>query len=221
MFEPLVITAELRNGFVSADPWSPAIDGILAYWLLWEQLGPEEFARNSSAPSLLKPAPPLPLLRVEWGDSWWYACSSPVYDEAEVAVRYYHRRFDMAGAITYTDETVRKVLTTAGPYKAYRNQVQQHITRAVQWHVLGNRVDIARILRRCDWIGAKGSQGYGRVERWRIEPGGDRTIAMYRRPLPAGYAEQAGLGEGVMLFWGLRPPVRLPEHKAICWLPAR
>src|SRR5690606_581961 len=48
LMQPLVVTAYLANAFASPDPWSPALEGILAYWWLRETLGEEEFALGMS-----------------------------------------------------------------------------------------------------------------------------------------------------------------------------
>ena len=37
--KPLRIVARLSQGYSAADVWSPALEGILAYWALREQRG--------------------------------------------------------------------------------------------------------------------------------------------------------------------------------------
>lgn len=214
---PLLVTAELANGYSAADPWSPALDGILAYWALREQLGEEEFALGmSGARPLLDPV--LPLGRETHGDDWWWQCSSPIVDPAGEFVWWFHRRFDDAQAARHLPEGTRGILTAGGPYKVYRNRRTMRIARAVQWHCLGDAPEITRLLARCAQIGFGHTKGLGVVRGWRVEPGGDADIARFHRPLPVGFAAQHGIS-GIAHEYGIRPPGRAPEHRRQCVMP--
>ena len=48
-FRPVRVVAHLVNGFVAMDPWSPTLDGILGYWLLYRRLGPDRFYEDQAA----------------------------------------------------------------------------------------------------------------------------------------------------------------------------
>lgn len=214
---PIAITARLRTGFASSDPWSPAIDGIVGYWYMRELLGPEEFAISQGRDHGLKPADQLPMEKIEHDGQWWYACSSPIYQKQATVLRYMHRRFDQAPGERYLPDDIKTVQTKAGPYKNARMAVQQHITDRVTWHVIGDLPEIERLLKRCTHIGAKIGAGFGRVRAWEFGSG-DADIARHRRPLPVAYASQAGI-EGDPMWWGLRPPARIPENCADCIMP--
>jgi CRISPR type IV-associated protein Csf3 len=213
----IAITAHLYSGFASSDPWSPSIDGIIGYWWMREHLGPDLFAITQSKTHAMKPADQLPLKKIEYDGQWWYACSSPIYQNQATVHRHIHRRFDQPHAEKYLPDNIKKVVTKAGSYKNFRMIVQQHITDCVTWHVIGDRAEIERLLSRCSHIGAKVGAGFGRVRRWSYAEG-DAEIAQYLRPLPVAYANEKVI-DGDPMWWGLRPPARLPENCVECLMP--
>lgn len=219
---PLRITAHLHSGFAAADRWSPALDGILAYWHLREVLGPEEFAITSADNAAMRPVEGLPLEVVHHGQWWWYACSSPMYSAAATVIRHIHRRFDARQAERHCDFQCRseKVQVNAGPYKNRRLLLQQHITGQVQWHAVGDAAEVYRLLAQCPNIGAKFGAGFGRVRRWEVVEGDDTdaTLARRHRPLPLEYADAQGV-TGPLMEWGIRPPGRCKENRALCVMP--
>lgn len=215
--EPIEITAHLRTGFAAADPWSPAIDGILAYFAMRARLGPEAFAINQGHDYQMGPVTGLPLEVVEHGGWWWYAASSPRYELKAAARRPLHRRFDQAAAERHLPDGVKKVQTAAGAYKNARMHVEQRITDRVVWHVVGDGEAIAELLEGCTHVGAKCGAGFGRVRRWSFAPG-DAAEARRHRPVPEDYAEAEGI-EGEIMDWGIRPPVRIPMNRCLCVMP--
>lgn len=227
--EPLIVSCDLVNGFSSSDPWSPALDAILAYWQLREEMGEEEFALSSTNGMGLIVPDHLPLGREQYGDHWWWQCSTPEYETRREWVRYSHRRFDLDAATRYaaTGKSGR-VMVAAGPYKNYRNRQQIHITRRVTWHCVGDAAEIRRLLRRCSWLGAEVGEGLGRIRTrwedsrpapaWNVEGGGDERMARFRRPVPVEFARAHGI-HGAPLVWGVRPPGRIQANKTLCVMP--
>lgn len=216
-YEPLTVTAHLATAYSSVDSWSPSLDGILAYWWLREQLGDEEFALGMSGHRPLV-EPELPLGREEHDGLSWWQCSSPIAPVVQRAVRHFHRRFDDAHAYRYLPDSTKKILTSAGPYKAYRHPRTLHVAPYVQWHCIGDADAIRRLLRRCVNIGFGHTKGYGQVTHWEIEPGGNPDLARFHRPLPVAFAAAHGI-TGMELVWGIRPPGRAPEHQVLCVMP--
>ncbi len=216
--EALVVTAKLRNGFAASDPWSPALDAILGYWMLREQLGEAAFTAGAADAANLSAVEGLPLERIEHDAWWWYACSAPIYTEAAQTLRYYHRRFDAQAAERHAAITRKRVEVKAGPYKASRLNQVVHTCGGVQWHVVGDASEIRRLLRRCSAIGAKVGAGFGAVAEWTVEEGGDLHTALYHRPLPERYADLKGI-DGPRMIWGLRPPARLRDNQTLCVMP--
>ena len=214
--EPLLVTAHLRNGFAASDPWSPALDGILGYWLMRERLGAEEFFVQCARPDLREPCAQLPLAATEHANHWWYHCSMPLYETQREFLHYFHRRFDARAAERYMVPPRGRTNTKAGPYKAFRLYQRVRVVSCVQWHVIGDAHEIRRLLRRCTNIGAKSSHGRGRVDRWDVDAGGDAHKAQHLRPLPVEYADSLGI-DGYRIDWGIRPPVR--DHVTDCIIP--
>lgn len=215
-FEPIRITAHLAQGYSAADRWSPAIDGILAYWKARELFGPEEFALHASGQGALSTIG-LELASEEHGGLWWWQASAPVIREAEVFARHYHRRFDEHAAYGVLPETTRKVETAAGPYKAYRNQRLVRLVPELTWHVVGDIVEVQRLLERCAYIGHGIARGWGEVTRWEFAPG-DENVARFHRPLPRAFAAEHGI-DGMLMDWGIRPPGRAKAHQELCVMP--
>lgn len=220
--EPLRVVARLANGFATNDVWSPSLDGILAYWLLREQLGEEEFALGCSGQRPRVEPAGMPLAEevdAESGRRWWLA-SSPRYRKDAEMPRYLHRRFDAYLAETYSSQRAR-VEIKGGPFKAYRVMFPLILTPAIEWHVVGDAAEIRRLLRRCEAIGYRRNVGFGTVREWVVTPdGADEALARTWRPLPRATAERLGLS-GPALEYGYRPDVRDPANRTVCVLPWR
>lgn len=212
--DALKITAHLMSGFASNDRWSPAIDGIIAYAYMREVLG-DEFAISQHRNDLQAPCDALPLEKVHWQAHWWYAASSPIYDEAEQHTRYLHRRFDAYTAEMYTKKK-GKVQVQAGPYKNTRLPLAQHITGKIDWHVVGDRAKIERLLATVTHVGARCGAGFGRIRCWVITEG-DAELARQYRPLPVGFPGHNP--DAIIMQRGLVPPFRHPATQTVCVMP--
>lgn len=212
----LKITAHLYNGFAASDNWSPALDGILAYWKLY-LADPDYFLLTQGRSDLMTPVERLPLERIEDGDWWWYACSAPIYTLHQMQRIHFHRRFDDQHE-QFLPEGTKSILTAAGPFKNYRKSIIFRVTDKIVWHVVGDRNEIQTLLNHCNHVGAKPAQGFGRVKRWEITDDADLQTALYQRPLPMGYAQVKGI-KGAIMRWGIRPPARLPVNVTLCIMP--
>lgn len=216
---PLIITARLVNGFVASDPWSPSIDGILAYAHVRRTIGHDEMVLQAGRRQDLKPVEGLPLKVVTHGDMWWYAASSPRYDANERDRKYFHKRFrDMHAAALLPD--IKKVQVNAGPFKECRNYDTRIVTKGVWWVAIGDADAVASLLAGITHIGRGTARGMGEVREWAVTEGlpGNEVDALYDRPLPAGYAAELGL-VGQTMPWGLVPPGRVSVVE--CVMPER
>jgi CRISPR type IV-associated protein Csf3 len=218
--QSLKITAELFNGFASSDPWSPSIDGILAWAHLRQKFGDVEFAAQSVDSSQMQPVDELPLAKTEWNGLWWYQCSSPIYETQAEFFKYFHRRFDAFNAERYMGPKKGCTDVSAGPYKNARLTTRQIVTREVAWHAIGDRERIEALLAGVPSIGHKTGSGSGRVRRWRVELGdlAGGTRALLCRPLPVEYAREISI-EGMIMDWGIRPPGRIRINQQLCIMP--
>lgn len=219
--KPLVVTAHLATAYSAADPWSPSLDGILAYWWLREHLGEEEFALGMSG-HREQVDPVLPLGREEYDGLWWWQCSSPITEPRQRFQRYFHKRFDNQYAVDMLPEKTGKVLTAGGPFKEFRNPRYMTVAPEVHWHCIGDADEIRRLLRLCYNIGFGYTKGYGQVMHWTVEESGDAHIARFHRPLPVEFAaehrDDVGTGSTVMT-WGYRSPGRDPANQTLCVMP--
>jgi len=179
---------------------------------------PDEFAVLKSRSDLMTPTEGLPLERISDGDWWWYAASSPIYRLHEMQAIYFHRRFDDQHERFLPAET-KKIVTKAGPFKAYRKSLLFRVTPKIEWHCVGDEAEIRRLLAPCLHVGAKASQGHGRVKSWDVEEGAEKT-ALFRRPLPEAYARRMGI-DGPVMRWGIRPPAHIPANQALCVMPCQ
>ncbi len=217
--EPLKIIVELNNSFISNDPWSPSIDGILGYWKLLEELGEEQFFLQASNSESLLTIGNLPIEKEIWGDLWWYQCSSPEYKTRAEFLRYYHRRFDQFEAEKYMQKQRGRVQTKAGAYKNFRAPRRTIVTPSVSWDVVGEKKEIEYLLKRCHGIGAKTGAGNGQVMQWTVSEIDNSDTARFRRPIPVDYAKENNIPDANIFHWGFRPAVRIPENQMLCAMP--
>lgn len=217
--QPIIIKARLLNGFVASDPWSPAIDGILAYEHVRLTLGPDALVEQANRRADIALVTGLPFQVVTHGKTWWYACSSPQYKAIAKQRLAVHRRFDDHEA-DRLDPAVKSVKTDAGPYKAARFFDTRILTRHVIWHAIGDIDGVMRLLSNVTAIGKARQRGNGNVVDWEVTEGaaGTENTALYDRPLPVGYAETLGL-VGETMPWGVTPPARASVTE--CVMPER
>ena len=208
-FVPLTVTATTPAGFVSADPWTPSLDGILAFAFMRERLGPD-FGTNID----VEPTEGLPLAVTRWRDLWWYECGLPEYVPAAQRTRHFHRRFDAGDAARFMTGR-RRVETSMGAYKNNRKPRLVHVCAEVSWKAVGDPAEVLRLLDGITAIGSGWSRGYGQVTGWTVREGFWGGI---RRMLPADYAEETGI-RGSLAHCGFRPPGWLPENRTLCVTP--
>lgn len=206
---PLIVTAETPAGYASGDPWSPTLDGILAYAVTRERLGPD-MGTNLD----LRPVEGLPLAVEEHGGQWWYAAGVPEAEPIRQYDRHLHRRFDVLDAERLVPG-VRKVQTAMGPYKAMRKPRHVTVTGTVRWQAIGEAAEVRRLLAGIPSIGSGWSRGFGRVVRWTVEEVEAVTI---RRPVPVAWGEERGI-TGARMIAALRPPAHLSENRVMCVMP--
>jgi CRISPR type IV-associated protein Csf3 len=217
--KPLIVRANLFSGFVSKFPWSPSLDGILAYQYRLNELGIDAFIETKPHLNAQKAVVEgLPLAIERHGEDWWYQCSKPLYHQIAQVSRHYHRRFNALEAETYLDGKKTEIETTKGPFKNARLIANHRLTNAVEWHCVGDKEEIEKLLSLVTHIGARVGVGFGRVRSWDVIDGGDEKKARFLRPIPAEFAALRGV-EGLKMMWAIRPPLQLPEHQRLCVIP--
>ena len=175
-----------------------------------------DFAINSNHDT--PPVEGLPLQVIEHGDKWWYACSVPIYSERLKYLKFWHRRFDVQHAPKYMVEKKGAVDVKTAPFRNVRSATNNHLCDKIQWHVIGDRDEVERLVSKCRYVGGKRSMGFGRVRKWIVTESGHQDKALFLRPLPIEYAEQHGI-EGMVSNHGYRPAARSKQNQTLCVLP--
>jgi CRISPR type IV-associated protein Csf3 len=222
MSTPMRVTAHLVNGYVAADDWTPALDGILA-WAMLRRDCPEVLDVGVIDGPPIEPE--LPVKRLGMGDDWYYACSSPVPALDHKHVIHYHKRFDDQYAEHLDAGKRRKVNASSGRYKSYRLMGILRVTPSVSWYLIGDPAGVRELLDLVQAIGEKRAHGYGVVQRWDVDaapPLGMRNLwwaaACKCRPLPVVSQDDAHGGLLVMT-WGIRPPAWWVGNQRLCQMP--
>ena len=214
MLEPIVVTARLATGYVAADPWSPALDGILA-WAIMRRDHPEmlDVGVLDGDPMEVD----VPLERLGDGEDWYYACSMPLAPGAVEHVTWYHKRFDDQHERYLDAGKRRKINAKSGRYKSYRLPRIERVCREVHWHAVGDQAAVFELLALVRHIGKLRAQGMGRVMGWDVVPGGadDARLARELRPIPVDDPD----GECLVMPWGLRPPGWWVGNHRWCRMP--
>lgn len=112
---------------------------------------------------------PLPLKRTRVHGLPIPHCSSPIFFAESDTHDHYHTavRVEHAGLLRERD---RKILNTGGgTHRSYRLPLRMRVIREVVWFVEGDRSNLRKTLRQCEYIGKKISFGYGRVARWTVD----------------------------------------------------
>lgn len=216
--EQLKITCHLMSGFCANDPYSPSIDGIIAYAFRKASISDEQFAIDTAAYYSLPPVDGLPIQTEAFNGDWWYQSSFPVYKSQGIYSRYIHRRFNAFEAEALSPNT-KKIDTTKGAFKNSRILLQQHITDRIEWHVIGSRLEIQDLLdSHITHIGKRVGAGFGKVRRWEISGDGDAQKARFFRALPYEFAQIHNIS-GDILQWGIRPPQKILGNQRKCVIP--
>ena len=201
---PLIVRAHMAGAFVSASPWSPMLDGVLAYEVLRREMGDEFYAQNPQRDGIREAE--LPLARDTDGADWWWACSVPEYVDVQEHVRWSHGRFDDQHE-RYIDLGRRtKVETAGGRYKDMRLPLITHLATCITWNVRGCETCIRELLRDVTHLGQKRAAGHGLVREWSIEAAAEDLSWHRWVPAPQGRLQ------------GIRPPYWHHELKRPCVL---
>jgi CRISPR type IV-associated protein Csf3 len=126
--------------------------------------------------------------------------------------RHVHRRPPVLEAQSLGSPQLRRMVTTAGPNKAYRIPVSvAHAENdAIVWFALGDPVGVRELVALIGYVGKKRSVGLGRVTRWTVEDceawPGFPVLDMEGRPLRPLPLDWPGLGAHRVEPRVLEPP---------------
>ena len=205
---PIVVTAHTPSGFLTYEPWTPALDGILAFAFERERLG-TDFGTNVD----VRPVEGLPLAKTRWRDTWWYRVGMPRFVTKHQYEKHIVRRFDGREAQERLPAK-NKVVTSMGRHKNIRKARLISVGASVSWAAVGDPEEVRRLLSDIPNVGGGWSRGFGRVSSWVVEEREEEIL----RPVPVEYAQEQG-HEGYRVHIGFRPPSWLPENQAACVVP--
>jgi CRISPR type IV-associated protein Csf3 len=230
-FVPLKITAHLANGYATYDPWSPTIDGPMAYFYFLHKLGPDRFYNQPEGRKHRADDAPLPLKRVKFGDrDFFFAASCPIpKGTPHEATKYYHKRFDTAHADRHVELGRRtKIQTKAGPFKSHRVPIRVLICPTVSWYAVGEPEGVRKLVEQVQFLGKRHAHGHGQVIRWEVEEiEEDWSIikeGRLMRPVPVGFGFEEKLAKPIeehciSTTIGIRPPYHHSTRRRGCLVP--
>jgi CRISPR type IV-associated protein Csf3 len=159
---PLIVTAELLEGFVVRHPIH--LDALLAsaYAIKHELLVPP-----SNAAQCVRF--PLPIARDD--SDMYYLASSGEYESAVNELRYKNRRAPWVEYARLGSAKVRRVQLSTGQNKSYRSPYEFTIPALgrVVWWAIGEREPVLGLLQYNHYLGKHRGSGKGRVARWTVD----------------------------------------------------
>ncbi len=96
-------------------------------------------------------------------------CSGPILAEAPQSVERFAKRFAVEHAELMAEGKRNVIATGNGPLKSYRLPLQLRHVSSVTWFAVSTQRQVKSLVRRIRAIGHKRSQGFGRVDRWKVE----------------------------------------------------
>ena len=206
---PLTVTALTPAGYASGTPWSPSLDGIMAWAAMRERLG-RDFGTNLD----LTAVEGLPLAVERHGGEWWYACGAPRPSEVlGQRDKHFHRRFNAIDAERWT--SAKRIETAMGPHKNMRKAHFITTCASLSWACIGEPEEVLRLVEQVHNVGSGHTRGLGAVAGWRVTEGFDGPLL---RAVPVAYAAEHGI-VGSRGMHALRPPAHLPSNVVLCVQP--
>ncbi|WP_394276130.1 hypothetical protein [Luteococcus sp.] len=221
---PLLVTARMATGVVTAHPWGIALDGILAAQL-WAQIVDTTPADQVAWPSTT-PVPPdldLPVARctVAGADLWHWAstCSHASLVETQVGYRYQ----PAPGALM--ESYTAAMPASINPGTRWSRREVPHLARVTQeltWRAVGDPTRIRSLLEPVTAIGKGRHHGEGRVLSWTVTEHPDADPWAYShlhitghlgRPTPPACLPDDLVANHPPMLAGLRPPAMHPSRQ--------
>lgn len=219
-YAPLRVTARLRCGVIS-DGLLP-LDGALYAAAHREALGaktaslPRASATEGDGLARHLPLKRIPIAKMpdRWTPDFYYAASAAQWPpQVAEGLDHWTKRLD-SQYVELLERQRAKISTSGGTYRGYRMPVPYRHALAVTWYVVGEPLEIRRLLALVTHVGKKTAMGWGVVQDWTVEPHAqDWSVTgpdgQLMRPIP----QDGGL------LYGVCPPYWLPRHQVPCQIP--
>lgn len=204
MSTPKTITAHLSSAIIDMD--RIMLDGLLSW--AYVELAKADGRHVPRITPQFAADFPLPLDRWEEHGTWGWCCSEGSEDVVSWTTVEIRRKPATDAMARYA--TDRKHHAGLGPMKARDTSLPGRLVRTITWEALvTDEAELERLLAAITCISARWRNGFGRVEKWTIEPSTNMD-AWRRRPMPS--------PGGVLT--PIRPPYWHPTRKVPCVLPA-
>lgn len=215
-FRPLRITAHLQTPIIS-DEFLP-IDGVLYYAAMRERYGVQEYTEPGADHAERVAGVQLPLKRMDGHGTLWYYAASFAQWEGPIAEgsQHWNKRVDesLCHLIDFLGRR-GKIDLSSGAYKSFHMPVYYRHALILRWYVVGEPELIRGLLRFVSHLGKKGSQGWGAVLSWEVEPSTkDWSVRDDAGNLMRAVPSQTGV------LTGFRPSYWLPKNQTVCKVPA-
>jgi len=220
-YKPLKVTAYLSGGLDTGNSWTPALDGILAYFYLENKMGIDQFSaeRSQNTESLVDDMPIQKFFDKQDKDIWVYQCSSPFVKVGRQEIIEHYKRFNLNN-LEYLKVKTKTVALTKGKHKNWIFKVFLKLTEKVEWYIVADKPFIEKMLSNCTHIGANRGAGYGRVIKWAVIEDEHAESLSMQRPVPLSILQGTEIDNDAKIqVWGFRPSVRLHSNKAYCLMP--
>lgn len=198
------------------------LDSILAH--VWMREHHPDLLYNDSVAardSLVEAG--LPLLCIDRGHGWYYACSFAVTEWLAEDVAYWHKCSDDLALTRYLGRG--RINLAQGPTKSYRMPLFVRACEWLHWYLVGDRAWIEARLPLITTIGKKRNLGHGVVCDWQVDetiedystwgPNGELMRAIPVEDVPPGCTAEFEIRES----YAIRPPGWYPGNWARVAMP--
>ena len=201
--EPLIIKALLGSPYLPTIGGELHVDSILSWAVA--NIHPAEPLRKDRSAELVFPLP-IKLMWVSGMGLPLWCCGDMRPTEFFESREYWHKRFDVRSTNDWGAKP--STPTSRGRFKEYRVPMATRITNdsTVAAICIGNQAEVARLLAIVHQVGKKGTQGFGAVLEWSVEPcEATESMIMATRNVPLDYAGDVEGGK-VSARAGWTPP---------------
>lgn len=145
---------------------NPNLDAVLLYEYC-RQNDPKFYTRNINAGDDFEYPEDFPLKKIEFGNTWFYACSNALYKIDKTKRSYWNRRADDRMLEKRLDSN-KKIRTGSGSMKNYRIPMNTNLVKTFTWYCVGDKKQIKDLLSNIKYLGKKRSQGKGQIKNWLV-----------------------------------------------------
>jgi hypothetical protein len=212
---PLQITAFLSSPLAIVDDYSPAIEGIIEYFVRQKEGKLHSTTSDASQDIPVE----LPLLKHSIG---FYHASSPFYQYQQESTTRYRKRWDYQDRALDWGKKKAKTSSQTGQFKSCDLPIFYRNTSRVDWAVVGIESEIKQLLNQVTGIGKHRGKGFGQVYRWQISRlKTDYSLfnqqGQLMRPIPVAYWDSPIEAPIFELAWKL-PSYRI-DSRSFCYAP--